>query len=107
MIRKSWWKIASFVLLLYTCSYGFMVEVPSPPGVPLKETIRNLFFHVAMWFAMMVCFTVSVVYAIRFLRKQNAVDEIYSTEFARTGTVLGVLGLLTGMIWANSRKSVV
>lgn len=103
MIRKSWWKIASFVLLLYTCSYGFMVEVPSPPGVPLKETIRNLFFHVAMWFAMMVCFTVSVVYAIRFLRKQDAVDEIYSTEFARTGTVLGVLGLLTGMIWANSQ----
>jgi heme exporter protein C len=101
MIRKSWWKIASFVLLLYTCTYGFFVPVPSPPGVPLKETIRNLFFHVPMWIAMMVCFSVSVVYAIKYLRKHDPVSDVYSTEFARTGTVLGVLGLLTGMIWAN------
>lgn len=101
MIRQSWWKIASFVLLIYTCSYGFFVPVPSPPGVPLRETIRNIFFHVPMWIAMMVCFTVSVVYAIKYLRKQDPVNNIYSTEFARTGLVLGVLGLLTGMIWAN------
>lgn len=101
MIRQSWWKILSIVLLIYTCSYGFLVQVPSPPGVPLKETIRNLFFHVPMWIAMMVCFTVSGIYAIRFLRTQKTADDIYSIEFARTGTVLGVLGLLTGMIWAN------
>ncbi|MDB5211649.1 MAG: Heme exporter protein [Sediminibacterium sp.] len=101
MLRKSWWKWASFLLLLYTCSYGFLVPVPSPPGVPLKETIRNLFFHVPMWIAMMVCFSVSAIYAIKYLRKQSAIDEIYSTEFARTGTVLGVLGTITGMIWAN------
>lgn len=101
MIRQAWWKIISFVLLIYTCSYGFFVPVPSPPGVPLKETIRNLFFHVPMWIAMMVCFTVSVVYAIKYLRKQDPVNNIYSTEFARTGLVLGLLGLVTGMIWAN------
>lgn len=101
MIRKYWWKILCFVLLVYTCSYGFLVEVPSPPGVPLQQTIRNLFFHVAMWMAMMVCFSVSVVYAIKFLHKSNPVDDIRSTEFARAGTVMGVLGLVTGMIWAN------
>ncbi len=101
MIRQSWWKLASFVLLLYTCTYGFFVAIPAPPGVPLKETIRNLFFHVPMWIAMMACFSVSVVYAIKYLRKQKAKDDIYSTEFARTGTVLGILGLITGMIWAN------
>ena len=50
---------------------------------------------------MMVCFTVSVVYAIKYLRTQDAVDNIYSTEYAITGTFLGILGLLTGMIWAN------
>lgn len=101
MIRQSWWKLLSFILLLYTCSYGFLVEVPSPPGVPLKETIRNLFFHVPMWIAMMVCFGVSVVYAVKYLRKHDEVNNIYSTEFARTGTLLGILGLVTGMIWAN------
>lgn len=101
MIRKFWWKLLSFVLLLYTCTYGFFVKVPSPPGVPLKETIRNLFFHVPMMIAMMVCYTISVVYSLKYLRKQDAKLDIYSTEFARTGTVLGVLGLITGMIWAN------
>ncbi len=101
MIRQSWWKAVCVILLLYTCSYGFFVEIPSPPGVPLKETIRNVFFHVPMWIAMMVCFTVSGVYAIRFLRNQNTVDDIYSKEYARTGTFLGVMGLLTGMIWAT------
>lgn len=101
MIRSTWWKIACILLLVYTCSYGFFVPVPSPPGVPLKETIRNLFFHVPMWIAMMVCFTVSVVYAVGYLRKQDPVKDIYSLEFARMGSVLAVLGLLTGMIWAN------
>jgi heme exporter protein C len=86
---------------MYTCSYGFFVTVPSPPGVPLKETIRNLFFHVPMWIAMMVCFFVSLVYAIKYLRNGRTADDIYSTEFARTGTFLGILGLITGMIWAN------
>jgi heme exporter protein C len=101
MIRKYWWKILCFVLLMYTCSYGFFVTVPSPPGVPLKETIRNLFFHVPMWIAMMVCLFVSLVYAIKYLRSGQLADDIYSTEFARTGTFLGILGLITGMIWAN------
>ena len=101
MIRKYWWKIVCVILLVYTCSYGFIVEVPSPPGVPLKQTIRNLFFHVPMWIAMMVCFSVSLVYAIKYLRYNKSSDDIYSTEFARTGTFLGILGLITGMIWAN------
>jgi len=101
MIRKSWWKLLSFVLLVYTCSYGFLVDIPSPPGVPLKQTIRNLFFHVPMWISMMVCLTISLVYAIQYLRKQDTISEIYSTEFARMGTFLGILGLCTGMIWAH------
>jgi len=101
MIRKSWWKILAFVLLIYTCSVGFLVKVPSPPGVPLHQTIRNLFFHVPMWIAMMVCFTVSVVYALKYLNKSDVTADIYSMEFARTGAFFGVLGLLTGMIWAN------
>lgn len=100
-MRKPWWKILTIILLLYTCSVGFLIKVPSPPGVPLQETIRNLFFHVPMWIGMMVTYTVSVVYAILYLRKPNHVYDIYSNEFAKTGTMFGILGLITGMIWAN------
>jgi heme exporter protein C len=100
MIRKSWWKILAFVLLMYTCTMGFLVDIPRLDD-RLQQTIRNLFFHVPMWFGMMVLYITSVVYAVRFLRKGNPVDDAYSVEYARTGTVFGVLGLITGAIWAN------
>jgi len=100
MLRKSWWKILSFVLLMYTCTWGFLVPIPVLDG-RLQQSIRNLFFHVPMWFAMMTLFTVSVIYAIKYLRYQNPVHDDYAVEYARTGIVFGVLGLITGAIWAN------
>ena len=101
MIRKPWWKILSFVLLMYTCVMGFLVKVPTPPGVPLGHSIRNLFFHVPMWFGMMVLFFISLFYAVKYLRKPDTMYDHYSLEYARTGTVFGILGLITGAIWAN------
>jgi heme exporter protein C len=100
-MRKTWWKILAFVLLIYTCTYGFLVKVPNPPGVPLQESIRNMFFHVPMWFCMMVLFIVSVIYAIKYLRNPKSLNDYYSVEFARTGIVFGFLGLITGAIWAK------
>lgn len=100
MLRQSWWKILSFVLLMYTCTWGFLVPIPVLDG-RLQQSIRNLFFHVPMWFAMMTLFTVSLIYAIKYLRSQNPVHDDYAVEYARTGIVFGVLGLITGAIWAN------
>lgn len=101
MFRKPWWKILSFVLLVYTCIAGFLIKVPEPPGVPLQQTIRNLFFHVPMWFGMTVLFSVSAFYAIKYLRNPGIENDTNSFEFARTGIVLGLLGYITGMVWAN------
>ena len=100
MLRKTWWKILSAVLLIYTCIMGFLVHIPVLDG-RLQQSIRNLFFHVPMWFGMMVLFTVSVIYAIKYLQKPTEKNDIYATEYARTGIVLGCLGLITGSIWAN------
>lgn len=99
-MRKSWWKILSFLLLLYTCSYGFLVKIPRLDD-RMQESIRNMFFHVAMWFGMMFLLGASLVYAIRYLRGNNPVDDIRSKSFAVTGTLFGILGLVTGAIWAN------
>lgn len=81
---------------------GFLVTIPTRmPGVPLYHSIRNLFFHVPMWFGMMILFTTSTVYAILYLMKPQSKYDIYSVEYARTGLVFGVLGIITGAIWAN------
>jgi heme exporter protein C len=99
MIRQSWWKILSVILLLYTFSAGLLIRVPIIGN--LYHTIRNLFFHVPMWFGMMVLFIVSVIYAIKYLRNATIKNDIYSAAFAKTGMLFGVLGLVTGAIWAN------
>ncbi|MCX6352871.1 MAG: cytochrome c biogenesis protein [Bacteroidetes bacterium] len=67
----------------------------------LEESIRNLFFHVPMWFAMFLLFGMSVFYAIRYLYKTNEIDDIRSSQFAFAGMLFGICGLLTGMIWAK------
>jgi len=99
MINKSWWKILTIILLLYTFIAGLLIEVPSLDI--LHETIRNLFFHVPMWFGMMVLLIVSLVYSISFLRKHSFRADIYAAEYAKTGLIFGLLGLITGAVWAN------
>jgi heme exporter protein C len=58
-MHKSWWKIVSVILLVYTLFAGFLWEVPRLAA--LQETIRNLYFHVCMWFGMMILFTISLI----------------------------------------------
>ena len=99
MIRKSWWKALSIVFLLYTFTAGFLIKVPYIGN--LYGTIRNFFFHVPMWIAMMVLFIISVIYAIKYLRNPTINADIYSREYAKTGIVFGVLGLVSGSVWAN------
>jgi heme exporter protein C len=99
MLRSKWWKILSVIFLLYTFIAGFLGGVPAKPI--LNETIRNLYFHVAMWFSMMIFFITSVVYSIKYLRTNNTRFDIYAVEFAKTGIVFGALGLTTGAIWAR------
>ena len=98
-MRKSWWKILSVILLLYTIAGGFLLEVPRLTIV--NETIRALYFHVPMWFGMVLMFLVSTWHAIRYLRRPSLHADIISVEFANTGLVFGLLGIVTGMIWAN------
>ncbi len=94
-----WWKILSVVLLFYTFTAGFLVTVPDIGN--LQQTIRNLFFHVPMWFGQLTLITVSLVYSVLYLRKPELRHDIRANEFAKTGIVLGLLGLVTGAIWAN------
>jgi heme exporter protein C len=99
MIRKSWWKTLTIVLLFYTFIAGFLIRVPQVGN--LYGSIRNFFFHVPMWFGMMILFSVSVIYAVKYLRDPSIHNDIYSREYAKAGILYGVLGLVTGAVWAN------
>ncbi len=98
-MKLSWWKILSIILLIYAVVGGFLLPVPELSQ--LGETIRNLYFHVCMWFAMMILFTVSIVHSIKYLRNSNFEHDIKAKSFAQVGTYLGLLGYTTGAIWAS------
>lgn len=94
-----WWKILTVFLVLFAVIAGFLTKVPHLPI--LNETIRNLYFHVPMWFGMTILLLISAIFSIRYLMTGNAFDDHYALEAANTGIVFGILGLLTGMLWAK------
>lgn len=87
------------LLVLYAIIGGFLGDVPALPI--LNETIRNLYFHVTMWFAMMIIMTISLVYSIRYLSGFKREHDFIAAEAANTGLFFGFLGLFTGMLWAR------
>jgi len=96
---KNGLKWLTVILLIYSCTAGLLLDVPRLSIV--NETIRSLYFHVPMWFGMVVLFLASTIHAVRYLMKSNPDSDIRSVEFANVGTLYGVLGILTGMVWAN------
>jgi heme exporter protein C len=98
-MRKVWWKVACLVLLVYTVVAGFLFPVPRLSIV--NETIRALYFHVPMWFGMVFLFLFSTIYAVKYLLNPVRENDIFSSALAHTGLAFGLLGIFTGMIWAN------
>ena len=96
---KLWLKITCILFLLITVIGGLLIPVPRMPI--LNETIRNLFFHVPMWFAMIGILVASLYYSFRYLSKNDLSLDIKAEEYARIGVVFGILGVVTGSIWAK------
>ncbi len=68
----------------------------------LAETIRNTYFHVPLWFAMFALFFTALVNSWKFLRTNNLVYDHKATGFTTIGLLFGILGLITGAIWAKN-----
>lgn len=98
-MKLTWWKIASIVLLVYAVVGGLLMPVPELSQ--LGETIRNLYYHVCMWFAMMILYTLSVIQSIKFLRNGNLEHDVKTSSYAGVGSFMGILGYATGAIWAS------
>lgn len=96
---KSWWKILASVLVLYTIIGGLLIEVPRL--AILNETIRNLYFHVPMWFSMVILYLISVIYSIKYLNSADEQCDLIAIESVNTGIICSFIGLATGMMWAK------
>jgi heme exporter protein C len=97
-MKRNWWKYLSIVLLLYAIIYGFIVPIPD---TPIEQSLRNVFYHVGMWFAMMAVLTVSFINSINYLKTGNLLYDMKAEQAVRVSFLFGALGLITGMVWAS------
>ena len=67
----------------------------------LKETIRNTYFHVSLWLAMMILLTGAVILSIIQLRSGSLIADSRAYALTEVGFFFGLLGVTTGMIWAQ------
>ena len=99
MIKGIWWKLAGPALILYSVIAGQLIDVPDLPVI--RDTIRNLFYHVPMWFVMFTMFGTSLVYSIRYLSGFKPEHDLIASESVNNGIFFGIMGLTTGMVWAK------
>lgn len=67
----------------------------------IYESIRNTYYHVPMWFALLFLFAASVVYSLLFLVSKKMKYDRMAASHAEAGLLFGIMGLVTGMLWAN------
>jgi len=96
---KNWYKITSALLIFYTIVWGLLSPIPKLDI--LNETIRNLYYHVPIWFAMLFQMSVSVWYAVKFLASSDNSSDITSVNAAQVGFFFAIPGLITGSLWAR------
>ena len=83
---------------LSASNLGF--HFPFQPNI--MESIRNLRLHVPMWFTMFLLMGISFAQSIRTLRLGGDPDrDLRAVASVKVGLWFGVLGLLTGSLWAR------
>jgi len=98
-LKNNWWKLLGVFLILYSIIAGFLIDVPDLPII--RQSIRNLFFHVVMWFSMMVMFGTSLARSLRYLSTFEMKHDVYAIQSVNVGLFFGIMGIVTGMEWAN------
>lgn len=92
-------KIGTTIWLSTVILAGLLISIPDIDI--LKQSARNLFFHVPMWFTMFVCFGTSFVYSVKYLNNAKIEFDQKAVAATTTGLLFGIAGLLTGSLWAR------
>ena len=98
-MKLKFWKYFVAIWITGVIVAGFLIPIPDIPI--LKQSARNLFLHVPMWFTMAVCFGAGLVYSIRYLNSSRMEIDRKAETATQVGLVFGICGLLTGSLWAR------
>ncbi len=79
--------------------FGVLGKISNLPI--LEHTARNLYFHVPMWFTLMLGWFVAAYHSLRLLMTRRRIHDVRAEQAALVATVFGVLGITTGIVWSR------
>ncbi len=101
--KRIWLIITGTPLILITYITGLTMDVPQLPV--LKESIRNVFFHSSIWFALLALIAVNTFYSVRLIKTEKLTDFHYVIPAFESSlylmVVVSIAGILTGSVWAR------
>ncbi len=92
--------LAGFCLIIYG-SYSGLILLPESATLELKNNYRILFFHLPSAITSFLAFTLTLVFSIIYLSKNERKFDIYAVTSAKAGIFLITAALISGSIWAK------
>jgi heme exporter protein C len=99
-MKQNWWKILAILCIVYAIVGGLLMPAPDELGI-IRKSIRNLHFHVPMWFSMIILLLTSYISGILFLSKGDLKYDSRASSLVKVAMLFGLLGLATGSFWAR------
>ncbi len=96
---NKYFKFLGIILIIYSIISGLLFNVPNIPI--LRETIRNLYFHVPMWFVAGTMLSYSFYCSINYLFYNKFIWDYKAVASVKIGLLFIFIGLLSGSIWAK------
>lgn len=96
---KTLFTYAVFAIISFVIIAGIVMPIPNIPA--LGDKARVLYFHVPMSWIAVVAFTMSLWYAVRYLRTKELNYDVRSFSSAQLGFLFCILATATGSLWAK------
>ena len=79
--------------------FGLLGEISNLPI--LEHSARNLYFHVPMWFTLLLGWLIAGWHSLRYLQTGARVHDVKAEQAALVAFAFGLFGMVTGVIWSR------
>jgi heme exporter protein C len=95
----SLYRVVTAVWVTAVLGFGFLGHVTQLPI--LEHSARNLYFHVPMWFTLMLGWLIAAFHSLRSLQTGRRLHDVKAEQAALVAFVFGLFGIVTGTVWAR------
>ncbi len=92
--------LVGFCLIIYGV-YSGLILLPESATLELKNNYRILFFHLPSAITSFLAFTLTLIFSILYLSKNERKFDVYAVASAKAGIFLITAALISGSIWAR------